>query len=525
MRTKSMRRLLTAGALLAAVTGAGCSDLSVEPRSAVTSGNIFSDPNSYRSFLAKLYGGLILTGQNGPDGNGDISGVDEGTSQYLRGVWNLQQLPTDETILGWGDPGVPELVFQTWGPQNPLIYGMYSRIFYQVALANQFLRETSDQALSTRGGVSAELRQQIQLYRTEARFIRALAYFHAVDLFGNVPIVDETFNVDKLPTQATRAQVFQYVESELNAIRGQLPTRTQVEYGRASQAAADMILAHLYLNAQVWAGAPRYADARAAAERVIAAGYTLDDNYLDIFSADNNSSPEIIFAAPQDGLRTRTWGGMTLLIHGAVGGDMNAGNYGIDGGWWGMRLRPETYRRFAAGDGRAAYFFTQNQSVEINDVGSFQQGIAAPKFRNITSTGAAGSNPTHPDTDFPVFRLGDAYLIYAEAVVRGGGGTRAQALQYVNALRQRAFGNASGNITDEQLTADFLLDERSRELLWEATRRRDLVRYDRFAGPTYVWSWKGGVRPGVQTPVTRNLYPIPSNELSANPNVKQNPGY
>jgi hypothetical protein len=124
-----------------------------------------------------------------------------------------------------------------------------------------------------------------------------------------------------------------------------------------------------------------------------------------------------------------------------------------------------------------------------------------------------------------MFRLGEAYLIYAEAAVRGGGGDLTQALTYVNALRQRAFGNTSGNITAAQLNAQFILDERGRELLWEAHRRTDLVRFGLFTGGTYIWSWKGGTAAGASTDAHLNIFPIPATELVANPKLKQNPGY
>ena len=210
MYIKATTRLLTACVLLLAA--AACKDLVVEPKSTVTSGNIFSDASSYRAFLAKLYAGLVTSGQAGPDGDPDIGGIDEGFSQYIRGYWQLQELPTDEAIIGWGDIGLPELNTQLWASSNPFIAAMYSRIYYQVALANQFLRETTDDKLSARG-VSAELRTQIQQYRAEARFLRALSYWHALDLFGNVPLVDENFDIAKLPTQASRATVFDFVET------------------------------------------------------------------------------------------------------------------------------------------------------------------------------------------------------------------------------------------------------------------------------------------------------------------------
>ncbi|HVL18411.1 MAG TPA: RagB/SusD family nutrient uptake outer membrane protein, partial [Gemmatimonadales bacterium] len=197
---------------------------------------------------------------------------------------------------------------------------------------------------------------------------------------------------------------------------------------------------------------------------------------------------------------------------------------GVDGCWWGLRLKPEAYNR-SAGDPRGAFFYTSGQTIPIGSISNFTDGVAAPKYRNLSSAGAAGSNATHVDTDFPMFRLADAYLIYAEAVLRGGGGSIDQALAYVNALRQRAYGGTSGNITGAQLTLDFILDERGRELLWEAHRRTDLVRFGRFTGGGYLWAWKGGAAGGTATESFRDLYPLPASELTANPNLVQNPGY
>jgi hypothetical protein len=223
---------------------------------------------------------------------------------------------------------------------------------------------------------------------------------------------------------------------------------------------------------------------------------------------------------------------VTFLAHAACGGSMSNGTYGIDGCWWGTRLKPEAYNRYnvsadhPAGDTRNSYFYSAGQNVQIASIGNFNDGIAAPKFQNVTVAGAQGSNATHVDTDFPVFRLAEAYLIYAEAAVRTNTNLP-QALTYVNALRARAYGGAAGNITAVQLTLQFILDERQRELLWEAHRRTDLVRYGFFAGATstYNWSWKGGTQAGAATDVRFNLYPLPASEIVANPNLTQNPGY
>jgi hypothetical protein len=347
-----------------------------------------------------------------------------------------------------------------------------------------------------------------------------------MDLFGSIPLVKETDPLGSTPPQqATRQAIYDFVVSELTAIQPDLPAPGPATYGRATGPAASMLLAHVYLNAVVYTGTANYAGALTAASAAIAGPYTIDPSYRHLFQADNNTSPEMIYAVPEDGLKTQTYGSTNFLIHASCGGSMNSADYGVDGCWYGLRMKPEAFNRYVAGDNRTSYFAATGNGVAINSIGNFDDGIKAPKFSNKTSAGAPGQATNFVDTDFPIFRLADAYLIYAEAVLRGGGGTRAQALTYVNALRQRAFGNTSGNITDAELTLNFLLDERGREFLWEGQRRMDLIRYGLFTGGTYLWAWKGGVKAGVSTDAHFNLFPIPSNELVANPNLHQNPGY
>lgn len=523
--TMTWKALALSGAFLLAAT-VGCTDTTVEPKSTITEANLFNDPGSYQAFLAKIYAGLAVSGQQGPAGQPDIQGIDEGFSQYLRLLWEAEELPTDEAVIAWNDIGLPEMNTQLWNADNSFVVAMYYRIYFQVAMANEFLRETTDEKLAARG-VTPELKAQIQQYRAEARFLRALSYWHAIDFFGNVPLVTEESEVGATPpTQATRTDVYNFVVNELKEIQSQLPQPGPATYGRATGPAASMLLAELYLNAEVYTGTPAYADALAAAQDVIASpAYSLDPKYQNMFLADNNKSPEIIFAITQDGTRTQTYGGVTFLVHASIGGSMDASDYGVDGGWVGLRLKPQAYNRYASGDQRASYFYTSGQSVEVSAIPDFSKGIAAPKFQNVTSTGAPGSNAAFVDTDFPVFRLAEAYLIYAEAVLRGGGGSMDQALEYVNDIRERAYGGSAGDIAMAQLTLPFILDERGRELLWEGHRRTDLIRFGVFTGGDYIWAWKGGTQAGTATDGFRDLYPLPASELIANPNLNQNPGY
>jgi hypothetical protein len=529
MNTRTLLGSAVAASLLI-LGAAACTDLTVQPKSTITDANIFTDPSSYQKFLAKIYGGLALSGQQGPAGQPDISGIDEGFSQYLRLYWELEELPTDEAVIAWNDIGLPELNTMTWNAQSNMVVAMYYRIFFQVTLANEFLRQTTDEKLASRG-VTGSLKTTIQTYRAEARFLRALSYWHAIDLFANTPLLTEADPVGSTPPkQSTRLDIYNFVVSELKAIRTQLPTPGPSSYGRATGPAADMLLAEVYLNAGVYTGSPDYADALTSAQAVIAAGYTIDPNFQHMFQADNNTSPEIIFSVTSDGLRTQTYGGVTFLVHASCGGSMDPNLYGLDGCWYGLRLKPEAYNNFAGTDKRGGFFYTTGQTVAVTSISDFSKGIPAPKFQNVTSTLQPGSNKTFVDTDFPVFRLGEAYLIYAECVVRLGG-DKTQGLAYVNTLRERAYGNTSGDLADTSaLTLPFILAERGRELLWEGHRRTDLVRFGLFTGGGYLWSWKGqdphGTNSaGIATDAHLDLYPLPASELIANPNLKQNPGY
>lgn len=520
------------GGIVLALTMSSCiKDLDRQPFNEVTSATVYNDPAAYKQVAAKLYAGLMLTGQQGPAGDDrtkDIKGMDEGFSSYLRNYWYLQVIPTDEAVIAWSDAGLPEINYMKWSSNNPFIRGFYNRVFYQIASCNEFIRESSDAKLTERG-VSGAILTETKALRAEARFLRALSYWHALDLFGgNVPFVTENDVVGSAPPKQTNAKdLFAYIESELKAIDGELVDARKNEYARADKAAAWMLLAKLYLNAEAQGQGNRYADAATYAKKVIDAGYLLHSKYDDLFKADNQSSSEIIWALVADGTRSQTWGGMTFLCHAPVGGSMPASAYGIDGGWGGVRVTPSFVKLFADPTGKTdkrAMFYTDGQKLEINELSTFTDGYAMPKFKNVTSAGKVGSNLTHPDTDFPMFRLADAYLIYAEAAARGAG-DKALALEYVNKIRTRAYGSAAGNITSSELTPDFVLAERARELSWEGSRRTDLIRYGKFTGASYLWAWKGGVKDGAGVQDYLKIFPLPSTDLTANPNLVQNTGY
>ncbi|HMQ47243.1 MAG TPA: RagB/SusD family nutrient uptake outer membrane protein [Saprospiraceae bacterium] len=537
-----MKKHITNLTLIAALFAASaCTDLELTPPDKAVPDVFFQDEESYVSFIARVYSGLAVTGQSGPAGSADISSLDEGFSNYLRQYWQLQELTTDEAVIAWGDEGLPELHNHTWSSANQFVRAMYYRIFFQVSMANEFIRESTPEKLDSRG-VSEEGKKEIEYFRAEARFLRALSYWHGIDLFGNIPFYTEETEVGgAAPDQADRATVFNFIESELNDIESQIKEPGTNDYGRADRAAVWMLQAKLYLNAEIYTGTARYADALNAAKKVIDSGaYSMQDTYAHLFRTDNNTSNEIIWAIPFDGQSTQTWGGMTYLVHAPVGGNMqdNVNDetgedfpdevstlYGINGGWAGLRTTSALVDKFPAGQiDERAIFYTNGQNKSIENIGTFQDGYGVLKFQNVSSTGAAGSDLTHADTDYPMFRLAEAYLIYAEAVLRGGGGDPNTALGYINALRERAYNSTAGNITADQMTLDFVLDERARELYWEGTRRQDLIRYNQFT-ENGIWPWKGGVKEGKTTEKFRELLPIPIAEILANPKLSQNDGY
>ncbi len=510
------------------------SDLDVTPEDddIFTADNFYRQPGAYKQALAGVYGNLSITGPNGPD-NSLLAGVDAGTSNYGRCLWYMQSLTTDEAIWSYeNDAGVREMQRITWNAANPLVLGMFSRLMVEVSLANEFLKQSTPELLAARGISTAEA-AEIATYRQEVRTLRALVYYNLLDLYGKAPFVTETDVVNFQGPEYGRQQLFDFVESEINdALPSLKPARTN-EYGRLDQGMANMILAKLYLNAEVYINTPMYAECAAKCADIIGAGYALNTSYLSNFNGDNNISPELIFSLQSDGNATQNYGPTTVMVNGQVGSiEQNGVDFGVGAAAWGgaLRLRKQFVEKFEGGqftsDDRNT-IISGERDIEITDIANRDQGYILAKWSNIASTGTAGPNSTFVNTDFPLFRLADVYLMYAECAIRGAAGTTpAQALTYVNALRMRAHnGSNIGNVGASTLTLDFILDERLRELHWEAHRRQDLIRFGKFTGGNYNWVWKGNSANGVAIPSYFAVFPIPTLSMAANSNLTQNTGY
>lgn len=503
------------------------------------------DPNTVMELdevglYTKCYANMALAGNTGANGDCDISGLDGGTTGFVRQMWNANELPTDEAICCWGDPGIPQFNFNTWDASHPMLQGFYYRLYNGIGYCNHYLSDCGD-VNATRAA--------------EVRFLRALYYYHLMDCFGSVPFTEVTPTEN--PNQKARAELFTWIENELktalpNMLEPAVRTSATAGYGRADQDAANLLLARMYLNAEVYTGTARWADAKEYAEKVINGPHKLWTTgangwsaYQMLFMGDNGesgASQEAILPLLQDGKTTTSWGTSLFLMASTWNKDMNdAGNYGTTEFWSGNRARAKFVEKFfpqgnapqadvkamvdAAGDDRALLFGI-DRTLEVKKPGEFTSGYSVAKFRNTYSTGAAGHNSQFIDMDFFLMRAAEAYLIAAEADARiNGGNISATGLGYINALRIRA--NAQ-TVEAADCTLDYILDERSRELYYEGFRRTDLVRYGYFGGANsgkYLWEWKGGVKAGQGIDAYLNIFAIPYEDKNANPNLTQNPGY
>lgn len=498
--------------------------------------DFFNEEGTYKQLLAGVYGNLNLTSPQGP-GSSSIGGLDAGTSQYGRALMNLQTFSTDEAVWSYeNDPGIAEIQRTTWTPANVIIRGAFGRIMGSVAYANEFLRQSTPALLDSRGITGAE-REEIETnFRAEARFLRALSYYHMLDFFGKAPFVTEEQEIGAFRSdEILGIDLFNYIESELLDIIANLKDPLTNEYARADKGAAWMLLAKLYLNAEVYTGQQRYADALEYSQQVIDAGYVLDDEYDNLFRADNDSNGaqnEIIFPIPTDSFEAQAYGPTTVMTNGAVGSlEENGTELGVASTGWGGAIRitesfAEKFEGVEFDNDVRNTIIKDERNPAINDVANPEQGFVMFKYTDVRSDGTFDDNLEFSSVDFPMFRLADAYLMYAEAHLRGGGGSEAQALEYINALRTRAHqGSTTWNITSSDLTLDFIIDERARELYWESHRRQDLRRFGLFTTASYLWSLKGNSFNGIPISDYRNLYPIPSESIIVNPNLNQNTGY
>lgn len=481
----------------------------------------------------------------------DLQQMDGGASELVRAFWSVQEATADAAKCSWeNDAWVRALNTNTWtSEQNDAVYAVYVRTLQGIAYVNEYLRQTTDDKLDGRG-VPDDVKTQVYGFRDEARFLRAYFYWMALDCFGSVPFSTENspFGGTYTPPQASRTDIFNFCVSELKSIlgdSGHLPA-ARSSYPRADRGSAAGLLARLYLNAEVYTGTPMWAEAKAVCEEIFGMGYALSPDYEALFRGDNGENAaargEMLWAVPYDAEKTQSYGGTSYLLAASLAAtditDRSKPN-GQRNGWAGLRVPYEYVSRFfdvsgqdystgfyetADARGRMFYIKGRQESMD-NALYVFMNGWSCLKFNNIpygvteSAYLPTADTKAFSDVDFPMIRLAEIYLIYAEACMNIG--DEIPGLSRLAELSARA-----GVSPPEEITEEFLMEERARELMWEAHRRTDLIRFGLFTSSDYLWPYKGGDSfAGQAFPSYKTLFPLPPTELAVNEVLNQNPGY
>ena len=539
----------------------------------ISSNDPQSSPNpDDMGLLAKCYATLGLTGQDGGTGNGDLS-LDEGESGFYRTTFNLQELPTDECMWAWQtDPDIPQITMIGWNSSSVRVQWAYTRLTYDITLFNSYLSQVADD-------------DKNRQYRAEVRFLRALHYWYMLDLFGKSPFKTDfdisTLPVEYSGNQmyGWLDNELTEIENEMTAAGTSVGSFNNSEnFGRADLGAVYLLHARLALNSAVYSDTinpeTEYRKAIDYCNRIEQSGaYALSDKankfgnsgYAQLFMADNDQNEyarrEIIFPIRQDGMRTRQYSGSLMLIAGARSASMP--DYGMKETWTCLFARRAMTQKFfptlsdvplvpdgaetstsqaqtstldqqygttvahviaAAGDDRALLYSgcaDGARTISTDAVSDFKNGLSLVKWTNLKSDNTGGSDLSWPDTDIPLFRYAEIYLIRAEANWRLGADATT-VMNDINELRGRA-NTRLFNAND--ITEENIRDEWCREFFMEGRRRSDLVRFGCFTGNKYVWDWKGGVANGTTVDSHFNVYPIPADDIMNNGNLSQNPGY
>ena len=490
----------------------------------------------------KCYANLGIGGRQNGDGDSDIEGIDGGMSAFLRQLFNSNELTTDEAICWWSDEGLAEYSYNTYNSTHPMLKAYYYRLYYGISVCNLYLQQFgSEDATKT----------------AEVRFLRALYYYYLLDAFGNVPWITEPTSTGP---QLERKEIYQKVVDETLAAEKDLAapkakTSDDEDYGRADKAAAWMLLARLYLNAEVYTGTPQWDLASQYAKKVMTEsgrellmegqhGWT---PYQMLFMGDNgesNAAKEAILPIIQDGKKVQSYGGTFYFMAGCYGSDIHPyfDNYtsGVNANWSGLRTTPQFLSLFfgdnipedktmkemqAEAKDERALFWGKGQTLDVTANTAFKYGLAVVKYNNFYSSSADGTgcqNPDFPDTDFFLMRLAEANLTYAEAEARlNGGNATGAAAKAINDLRKRAGNPDQPNVYSLQ----DILDEWGREFYYEGRRRTDLIRFGQYT-TGYTWQWKGGVHDGRSISDNLKIFAIPADDIfNGNGLIKQNPGY
>lgn len=532
------------------------------------------DRTAYIQGLAKLYFNFTSNDTT------DLLVSDAGASELIRSFWSCQEVSTDEVKCAWGDAWAEAINTNMYDDsENDMVYGVFVRTLQGISYANEYLRQTTDEKLNSRG-VDAALKAEIHGFRAEARFLRAYFYWMAMDIFGDVPFTDENSPFGSVnPKQKPRAEVYEFVVNELEALAAEDSAMPEAASNRprADKGAALGLLARVYLNAEVYTGTPAWEECKATCDAIYKLGkYSLCSEYKNLFRGDNGENPdaynEFLFSAYYDETSAQSWGGGTYLTCGAADtaelladteveytdekGNVStkkASRLGIGGAWLGLHVHEHFVKThfnptdvtwgdegtYTIVDKRGQLFHTARRTQgDFTDLqNTFNQGWGCWKYNNLPhadeykgetdeSLGIKRWEEGNPDKttniDFPLIRLGEIHLIYAEACCRLGQGAAAQ--PKIDELASRTGVTA---ITVPAAWSEDAMklfrEERARELYWEGHRRTDLIRYESYYQESYPWPFKGGN--GESFDPHKVLYAIPVSQLLANPELHNPTGY
>lgn len=507
---------------------------------------------SYLKGLAKLYNTMSSHSV------AYVTVKDEGASQVLRAFFACQEITTDACKIAWGDDAwCRAMNTNTWtDEENDAVFGIFFRSIQAISYCNEFLRQTTDDKLASRD-VPADVKARVKEFRAEARVIRAWYYWMAIDVFGDVPFTTEKDAVGtEAPAQAPRAEIYDYIVAELEELASDdsaLPA-AQSNYPRVDKGAALGLLSRLYLNAETYKGEPEWEKCKQTCERIFALGYKLADDYAELFRGDNGENPdakgEFIMAVPFDTLKQQSYGGTTFLTCAAISSNDITTCGMINGnkdGWGGIRISGHYVTKYfnvrdvdfetgeyTCDDNRGKMFFIKghkgNGDIPTkNEIYNFEYGWSCHKFSDVphdtTWDKFTKQVKTFSNIDYPIIRLGEIYLTYAEACVRLGQGATAQSKMDELAVRT-GVPALSLPASWDNAARDMFVAERARELLWESCRRTDLIRYGLYSGDEYLWPYKGGESASGQSfPEYKELFAIPASQIEANPDLYNPEGY
>ena len=534
------------------------------------------DPNSSTSFnqdrmFTKCYSCMAVIGQSGPGENSDVEDIDAGTSGFYRTIWYCNELTSDEAWWIWNDAESKEMNQTNWTGTNTMIRAIYTRLNLNIKYCNHYLKYATRETEEDLNRIA------------EVRWIRAFHIFYLMDMYLYAPLITEESN--EFPHFVPRHEIYKWLVTELEDLTTALPAQRVSKY-RVGRAAAQLLLARIYLIADVynaynpdWSKKSALQSAIDMASNVIAGPHQLVENkivtdsgfvysaYQQLFMGDNDRDDvmkESIFQIYQDGLYAQSYASSMMLIGANRLQGMIA--WGIESEWHSMRTSPTLVDKFLkpmnmdrntameivedeyhmpaklhddrailCSDGlQTGYTFTIKGNQDLGDTKYMFDCWAGCKFTGVYSTASLPKysprqSPSWPDTDIPMLRLAEAYLIRGEAMARKSGNWN-DALADVNTIRARANADPFTTMTEETM-----IDEWCREFYYEGRRRIDLIRFGRFFGPQsdqYRYHWEGRMGKNdmapaenspfftTGTPEYMNWFPVPSEDKRSNPNFK-----